>query len=917
MGLRETQSIGRVVIDPRNPNTVFVAAVGHLWGPNDERGLYRTHDGGVTWKKVLGVDENTGVTDVSIADDGRTLIAATYERRRRAWGFLGGGPGSGLWRSLDGGDSWERLTSGLPSGAMGRIGVAIAPGDANIVYAVIEHRDGGVYRSTDRGATWTRRNAINSRPTYFSQIRVDPLNPDRVWLLGVGMWHSVDGGKIFTDDSTADNVHADQHALWIDPRHPGHMMLGTDGGVFFSYDGARHWDYVDNLPLGQFYDIAIDAREPYWIYGGVQDNGTFAFPSASYSRGALTDEEVRFIGYGDGFRVALDPADPRFVYTNSQNGRGYLTDMKTRQERRITPVARDPDDRYRFAWNTAILLSPHDPSTYYLGANKLLKTTDRGTTWEEISPDLTTNRKDWRKLPLGVGLPPSDSVPYSRDDGIAHYGTITTISESPLAAGTIYAGTDDGNVQLTTDGGAHWTDVTSRFRLRDRHWVSTALASAHDPRTAYVAFDGHQDDDSTPYIFRTTDGGDTWQSIAGDLPQGLVVKTVAEDPRNPDLLFAGTEFGLYWSFDGGRHWSFPGGNLPRVMVHRILVNERNGDLVLGTYGRGVIILDDIRALRDGARERFASEVRLFPVRPATEIYRWRDRPLGARVFRAPNPPAGAIITYSLPRGDAADAKSVADARNGSASRDTGRVHEAGIRISAADGSLVRELTGPGGEGLHRVVWDLRAQYAFEPPASDSGYYGAPRAAFVPPGAYTVTLSARGREVSQPLEVRADPRAAPTAEALAARQALERRVDTLSTTFEDGRRSLAQADSEFTSLAALLSRGDTPAAVDSIVQRVKSQLDTLQRDFRSQYGTPMGMVFDLLDGLESNAFPPTDAERRTFEVMADAIHKDVDKLDAIRSNDLPRLRAALASRLQRAADPASTSGREGSRPSARR
>jgi hypothetical protein len=446
--------------------------------------------------------------------------------------------------------------------------------------------------------------------------------------------------------------------------------------------------------------------------------------------------------------------------------------------------------------------------------------------------------------------------------------------------------------------------------------VSTVLASEHDERTAYVTFDGHQDDDFAPYIFRTTDGGATWRPVSGDLPDGLVVKTIAEDPRNPDLLFAGTEFGLYWSFDGGRHWSFPGGTLPRVMVYSILVNERTGDLVLGTYGRGIIILDDIRALQAGNPDR-ADDVQLFPLRAATEIYRWRDRPLGARVFRAPNPPAGAIIIYSLPGNGVAGAdggaKGSASAPNGRAKPDAGSAGAARIRITASDGSLVRELTGPGDEGLHRVVWDLLAQYAFEPPARDSGYYGAPRAAFVPPGTYTVTLSARGHEVSQPVEVRADPRAVPTAEAFAARHTLELRIDSLSRAFADGKRSLAEVDSEFANLESLLSRGETQAATDSVIHRVGSQLDTLRAGFRSQYGTPVGMVFDLLDGLESKAFPPTDAELRTFVLMADAIRKNIEKLHAIRSNDLPRLRAALASRLQHSADPAPGRGRDGGSP----
>ncbi|HZI40531.1 MAG TPA: hypothetical protein VFD67_02485, partial [Gemmatimonadaceae bacterium] len=476
MGLRETQSIGRIVIDPHDPNTVFVAAVGHLFGPNEQRGLYRTHDGGRNWQKVLGVDANTGVTEVALSPNGRTLIAATYMRRRRAWGFVGGGPTSGLWRSADGGDTWQRLSKGVPAGDIGRIGVDFARSDPNVVYALIEAKEGGVFRSNDGGVTWTKQSPLQERPSYFSQIRVDPTNPERLWWLATSLYRSVDGGKTFKSDSTAIRVHPDHHAMWIDPADPRHVMLGNDGGVYFTYDDGRQWDYIANLPIGQFYDVAVDAREPYWIYGGTQDNGTFAFPSGTYSRGPLTDDQVMHIGYGDGFKVATDPANPRAVYTNSQNGRGYVLDLVTREERRITPVPAARDERYRFNWNTAILVSPNDPRIYYFGANKLLRTADYGTTWQTISPDVTRGQ-DWRKLPLGAGIPARDRTTLSRDDGTSEYGNITTISESPRAAGTIYVGTDDGNVQLTTDNGAHWTNITSRFALPTAHSVSAVVAS--------------------------------------------------------------------------------------------------------------------------------------------------------------------------------------------------------------------------------------------------------------------------------------------------------------------------------------------------------------------------------------------------------------------------------------------------------
>lgn len=877
MGLRETQSIGRVVIDPHDANTVFVAAAGHLFGPNEERGLYRTKDGGTTWKKVLGVDANTGVIDVAMAADGHTLFAATYERRRRAFGFVGGGPGSGLWRSLDAGDTWTRLTNGLPSGNLGRIGIAIAPSNQHMVYAVIEHRAGGVFRSTDDGATWTRQNRLVERGNYYGQIRVDPKNSDHVWLLLTSVHVSIDGGKTFTSDSVNVRVHPDNHALWIDPRQPDHMLLGNDGGVYFTYDGARHWDYINNIPIGQLYDIAVDHRDPYWIYGGLQDLGTFTFPSGTHSRGALTDVGVTFLEYGDGFQVAVDPTDPRFVYTNSQNGRGYVVDLVTREERRITPVSTDTAEQYRFNWNTAILVSPNDPHTFYYGANKLLATSDHGTTWKVLSPDLTRNDKSVRKASLGDGIPLRDSTTPSRDDGTGAFGNITTISESPRAAGTIYVGTDDGNVQMTTDGGAHWTNLTARFHLRVPRLVSAVRASRFDARTAYVTFDGHYDDDLTPYVFKTTDGGATWTSIAGDLPVGTPVKTFTEDPRNPAVLFAGTEFGLYWSFDGGRHWKFPGGTLPHVMVDRILVDDSTNDLILGTYGRSVIILDDIRALEDSANA--AQHARLFPLRTATEFYQWRDQPLsGLRQFLAPNTPVGALITYRLPDSTAA-----------------GSAHDTTVSIEIADaaGATVRDLSGPGGPGMHRVLWDLHAQYAFAPTPDDSGFYGAPRPAYVPPGNYTVKLVADGATLQQVVRVQRDTAAASTADGLRARQEISVAIDSLTRAFRDGKRALAEVDTEVSRAKALVGHRSGIAAADSIVRHVSTLLATVHRGFGESYGTTIGNAYDLLGGLEVSSAAPTDAERLTLEQSRTQLSATIGKLNEIITAELPKLRAAIA------------------------
>ncbi len=862
MGLRETQSIGRIVIDPRNPDIVFVAAVGHLFGPNDERGLYRTKDGGTTWTKVLGVDANTGATDVVMSSDGRTLLAATYQRRRREFGFAGSGPGSGLWRSTDGGDTWSRVTTGMPAGDLGRIGLDISASNPSTMYAIVEASPpgGGVYRSDDGGATWTRKSSVNQRGNYFSQIRVDPKNPNHVWLLATALLASNDGGTTFSDDSIAPYAHPDHHAMWIDPREPQHLMLGNDGGVYFSYDNGRSWSYVDNLPISQFYDISIDDRDPYWIYGGAQDNGSWAFPSATYSRGGMTNTDVQNIGFGDGFQSAVDPIDRRFIHANSQNGRAFLADMVTREERFIQPVAAAGQEPYRFNWNTAMQQSPNDPRALYIGAQKLLRSTDRGTTWQEISPDLTKHLGR-AGLSVGDGFPAGRSL--SANDGVSAYGNITTISESPRARGTIYVGTDDGNVQMTTDGGNHWTDLTPRFAMPQTRYVSKVYASRHDPRTAYVAFDGHWDDDQKPYLFKTSNGGATWTSIATDLPNWTPVKTIEEDPRNPNLLFAGTEFGLYWTLDGGNRWSRASGNVPPVMIDRIIVNPKNDDLILGTHGRGVIILDDIAPLEEPV---VRDDVRLSPPRAATEVQTYRDLPWpGGNAFVAKNPSIGTFISYVV-------------------TNDPSTTDSVKIQVRAGDGSVVNQMVGPDRAGVHRVVWDMRYQFKYVPPPSDSGFYGPPRAPYVPPGEYTIALTARGRTTTQKMQVRADPRGASTPAGLRDRAAINLRARDLSRVYFDVVTTLDAIDAAVSESKDLLSS-------DTAAKSLSTQITTLRQRARGNSITSgIGRVFDLTAAIESSSMPPTDAQQRSLAASVAEFTEIVAKVNEIISNQLPALLA---------------------------
>ena len=729
-GLADTHHIGRVLVHPTDPDTVYVAALGHLWGPNEERGVFRTRDGGETWDKVLYHDDNTGAVELAMDPESPdTVYAALYQRRRRAYGFAGGGPGSGIHRTSDGGDTWMKLAGGLPAGDTGRIGLDVYRGDPRIVYAIVENKEGGVFRSEDKGLTWERMSDTNPRPMYYSQIRIDPSNDQRIWVLDTQMYYSQDGGRTFATD-WVQGIHVDHHALWIDPADSNHMVLGGDGGIHISWDRGRAWDFVNTIPLGQFYEIGHDMSTPYLVYGGLQDNGSWAGPSRTLFRQGISNEDWFRIGGGDGFYTQVVPGDPDTVYVESQNGNMRRLNRRTSETKLIRPQPENGDERYRFDWNSPIVVSPHDPSTVLYGGNRLFISSNRGDTWTRT--DDLTKRLDRDELPI-MDVPVTDDT-LSRHDGISSFGQIVTIAMSPVEAGVIYVGADDGNLQRSRDGGATWDNLTGNLPgVPDRTYVTRLVASAHAAARVYVTLDGHRNDDYATYAFMSDDYGDSFRSIGGTLPAEAALNVIREHHDNEDFLVAGGEFGVYVTLDRGASWHRIGGQIPTVPVDDLAIHPRENDLILGTHGRSVWIADDIAPLTTLDAAVFEKDLHLFPVRDAVawRIYNHKGN-TGHKFFIAENPPEGALLHIYA-----------------------GAAGEAEITVSGAGGGAVRTLKAELEPGLNRASWDLRHDSPV--PGAGQGFRGPPPGPRVLPGEYTVRIASGDASAEGSVQVAEDPR----------------------------------------------------------------------------------------------------------------------------------------------------------------
>jgi photosystem II stability/assembly factor-like uncharacterized protein len=714
MGLENTERIGRIIIHPKDPNVVYVAALGHLWNSNEDRGVYKTTDGGTTWKKILYIDENTGCSDLAIdPEEPEILYAAMWQFRRYPYFFNSGGPGSGLYISRDGGANWEKGSNDLPSGTIGRIALSVSPVKPDIVFALVESEKSALYRSDDKGLTWKKMNDspdMGARPFYFSLILADPVDTSRIYKPGYYLSYSEDGGKTFKPTYVAGgNVHSDIHPVWISKKDNSVIYAGTDGGLYISNDKGSSWRFVRNLPVSQFYHVTVDNKKPYNVYGGLQDNGSWMGPSKS--PGGIENRDWNNVGGGDGFYVFPDKYDENLIYWQYQGGNIMRKTMDTRETKEIKPFAREGEPELRFHWDTPVSFSP-TRDVMYVGAQYLYRTTTKGDIWERISPDLTTNNPEKLKQMETGGVTIDNST-------AENHCTIYTINESALDPNVIWVGTDDGNLQITKDGGKTWTNVVANVPgLPSNTWVSYVYPSRFDRGMCYVTFDGHMTGDMKPYVYRTMDYGESWVALSNDNIKGFC-HVIIEDLINPELLFLGTESGLFITIDGGLVWSQFKGNMPTVPVRDLVIQERENDLVIATHGRGIMIIDDITPLRLLTQEILQKDVAFLDSRPY-EIGHldWEQGWTGDDEFVGNNPPGATTINYYLKKRHV--------------------FGEMFVEIYNDKGEKIKELPAGKRKGLNRVSWQMRMKgpkVPRSPLLSPQAMYGPT----YPPGKYAVKI----------------------------------------------------------------------------------------------------------------------------------------------------------------------------------
>lgn len=932
MGLKNSEHIGKIIIHPDNEDIVYVAAIGPLWSKGGERGVYKTTDGGENWELVLEIDEHTGVTDLVVDPrDPDVLYAAAFQRARHVFTYLGGGPGSGIYKTTDGGQNWDKANKGLPGGDIGRIGLAISPANPEIIYAIVEAegKESGFYRSTDRGASWQKRGDYVTSGNYYQEIIADPLDEDVIYGMDTWMKVSDDGGKNFRNVGE-DTKHVDNHCMWIDPDNTSHWLVGCDGGIYETWDAAATWDFKANLPVTQFYKVSVDNAEPFYhIYGGTQDNFSIGGPSRTITAHGIQNSDWFITHGGDGFESQVDPQNPNIVYAQSQYGVLVRYDKMSGEEVGIQPKPRKGEDSYRWNWDAPLQVSHHVPGRLYFAANKVFRSDDHGNSWEVISDDLT-RQLDRNELKIMDRVWSIDAVAKNRST--SPYGTIVAFSESPLDENLLVVGTDDGLIRITTDGGENWNKISGINGVPERTYVNAVYCSQHDVNVIYAAFNHHKYGDFKPYLYRSVDQGNSWEKISGDLPERGSVYSVEEDHEDAGLLFCGTEFGVFYTPNGGKEWKQLKAGVPTIAVRDISIQRRENDLVLGTFGRGFYVLDDYSSLRelDGSQ----GAAMLYNVRDPWIFEQSIPLGLPGKAFQGDSYYIGdnlgpeALFTYYVHE----DLKTIKDERQ-EAEKEAKKEGEDNAYPSYEDykaevdefepkhylvvrddnGRVIRKLAASGKSGLHRMKWDMR--YApkdairLSKPSFYNPFAGRPEGTLVIPGLYSLTLekyedgeftqlTEQKRFVIKPLNNTVLP-----ADDRKAKVAFQREVAELARSVEGAQHLITETRNKMRHIRVAIQRVEEPMSkMTSLADDIETNLTELNRQLN---GDPVKSKLDIDEPMppasrigwityeqKYSTSAPTKTHRTSLEIAREEFAPILDGLQKLANEKVPALEAML-------------------------
>jgi photosystem II stability/assembly factor-like uncharacterized protein len=925
LGLDGSERISRIVLHPADPEVAYVAALGQAWGENPERGVFKTTDGGRTWDKILFVDEGTGAADLIMdPSNPQKLMASLWSYRRWPWFFRSGGPGSGIYLTYNGGESWKRLGAfdGLPEGEWGRIGLAVAPSDPKKVYALVEAEKIGLYRSLDGGESWelgTQDRLVGNRPFYYADLRVDPKDPDRIYSLWSMVSVSNDGGKTFERLASGGGVHPDHHSLWIHPEDPNHLINGNDGGVYISRDRGNTWRFTRNLPLGQYYHIRVDLDVPYHVYGGMQDNGSWRGPSSVWEGGGIRNFHWRELYYGDGFDTLPDPADSMQGYAMSQQGYLARWNLRTGESKDIRP-APPGEEELRFNWNAGLAQDPFDEATIYYGSQYVHKSMDRGDTWTVISPDLTTDNPEWQKQDESGGLTLDVT-------GAENFTSIVAIAPSPLEKDLLWVGTDDGRLHLTRDGGENWTSVEKNVPGVPEHtWIPHIAPSWFDAGEVFVVFDDHRRSSWTPYVYKTTDFGATWTSLSGKEISGYAL-VIEQDPEKRDLLYLGTEFGLYISLNGGTDWFKWTHGVPTVSVMDLTVHPREHDLVLGTHGRSAYIVDDIRPLRSLTEELTEKEIHLFEIPPARQYRVARSpstRSAGAHEYRGENRPYGALITFwlgleDLPHPDREKERARKEAGVDKEEKDSSeeeevshekRGPEAEIEIADGAGGVIRTFKAEVHLGVNRAVWDLRMDPFKEVERPGRQPWEEGRGPEVLPGDYVVRVKYEEHESEARVTVLADPRFRGSEEARRANFEAIQRLGRMQETATEALERIQKTQADIKAVTARMKKDEdddkTGSEEEDLVksardiERAMKEVEELFWIAERTQDIPAGenvsrKIRSAMRSLQSTWDEPTEAQRTYMAQAESALQEALEEFNRFFATEVAAFRAKVRER----------------------